>query len=212
MSDSDVAINALLQDLHLGLEVLLDKEVINHELYAELNEKIPKRINTQDTELMKAQKVTAVKSVSVRRKPVSNNVSPVRRKPVSPQNANIIISPMSPKSLITIVSHDQQGEPTSTAAEGRTLGQTRESAVETSSALRNDHLSKYENDPYLSESPNGSTPQIEKTNGETLERAQTAPAQLAAVQSFIPEDINDKKRRRKKAIRNGLILYITFIS
>lgn len=42
MSESEGDINVLLRDLHLGLEVLLNKKVITIELYDELKDKIPK--------------------------------------------------------------------------------------------------------------------------------------------------------------------------
>jgi len=144
---------------------------------------------------------------------VNRSLSSVRRKPVSPQNANF--TPSLTESPTTIVSFAaQQVEPTSSTPEDRTIEPTRESPVEVSGAILNYNLSKHPSPPSLSEESPAPmpSPQIAKTDREILERAQTAPAQLASVQTFIPSDIDDKKRRRKKAIRNGVILYITFLS
>ena len=158
---------------------------------------------------MKAYNAMAVKLTSVRRKPV-------RRKPVSPQTADTVTSPVPtpsfPDGLTTIVSHAKQVESTSPTQDDRTFGQTSKSAIEVSDALLNRDLSKHpRHSQFIEElpAPEANTPQFAMVDRDTLERAQTAPVQLGPAQSFMSED---KKRRGKKAIRNGIVLYITIIS
>lgn len=162
-----------------------------------------------------------VSKTSVRRKPVSESPSSPRRKPVSRQNADVVINPLStpslPNSPITIVPQAQQVKSTSTTPEDRTLGRTSESTVEVSGVVLNCDPPKLPSHPYFSpyaesSAPNVSSPWIIDSDSNILGRAQTAPAELAPVQFFIPENIDDKKRRRRKFIRNGVVLYITFIS
>jgi hypothetical protein len=180
---------------------------------------------------MKAYNFTPVKSTSirrkpvskpsVRRKPVSKSPSSPQRKPVSPQNADVVINPLSTPSLrnsLTTIPKAQQVKSTSTTPEDRTLGRTSESIVEVSGAVPNCDLPKYPYHPYFSpypdesSAPKASSPWITDADSNILGRAQTAPVELAPAQFFAPENIDDKKRRRRKFIRNGVVLYITFIS
>jgi hypothetical protein len=164
-------------------------------------------------ELMKAYNTTAVKLTFVRRKPVPKKPFSVRRKPVSRQKADTVINPVSTPSL-----SDSLTINVSQAPEDRKLGRTSESTVEVSDALPSCDLPKDPSHPYLSQfseessAPKARSPWIAETDGDILEHVQTVPVQLPPVQSFISQDIQDKKRRRKKAIRNGIVLYITFIS
>lgn len=163
----------------------------------------------------------AVKPTPVRRKPVSKNASSVRRKPIASQNADATTSPVSPSSfpgsLTTLDSQAQQAESTSTTPEDKMFERTNESTIEFSGVQLNcDHL-KHPSHPYFSQfsdlsAPKPSNPQMAETDKDILEYVQPIPVQLAPVQSFIPEDIDDMKRRRRKSIRNGVVLYITLIS
>lgn len=167
---------------------------------------------------------TQEKSTSVRRKPVPQKPSSIRRKPVSRQNSETATSTMStvtsslPDSLTIIDSQAQQVESTSTTPGDRTLGWTSKSIAEVSNAPPDCNLSKHPSHPYLSQFSEDSSPP--KANGpwiagkdrDILENVETVPVQLAPVQPFISEDIEDKKRRRRKAIRNGVRMYVAFNS
>ena len=170
---------------------------------------------------MKAYTPEPVKSTSVRRKPVSKSNPSLRRKPVSPRNADTVISPVIvapsiPETLTTTVSPAKQDESTSTTTpEDRTHGGTSETTVEVPDAAPNCEPSKLPSHPYFSDESfvaNVNGPQISTTDRDFLERTQTAPVQMEPVQFFTPQEIDDRKRRRRKAIRNGVVMYVTFIS